>query len=206
MRPLPPGRAPIGCASAVPERGSHDEVLLSGRLREALARLNPHLPAETLEEALRKVRQTDTPSLVEENRRLHRYLVEGVPVEVAREDGSIGGDTARLIDFDDVEANDWLAVNQFTVIEHERNRRPDVVLFVNGLPLAVIELKSPGDGNAALEGAFNQLRTTAANTASAPGWRTRPEQSHTASPSICATPCRTPPSSASPARRSRRRM
>ena len=108
---------------------------------------------------LRKVRQAETPSLVEENRRLHRYLVEGVPVEVAREDGSTGGDTARLIDFTDVDSNDWLAVNQFTVIEGQNNRRPDVVLFVNGLPLAVIELKNPGDENATLEGAFNQLQT-----------------------------------------------
>jgi len=105
------------------------------------------------------VRQTETPSFIEENRRLHRYLVEGVPIEVAREDGSMGGDAARLIDFDDIEANDWLAVNQFTVIEREHNRRPDVVLFVNGLPLAVIELKNPGDENATLEGAFNQLQT-----------------------------------------------
>ena len=134
----------IGSEGTAPERGSYDEVLLTGRLCEAFARLNPHLPAETLEEALRKVRQTETPSLVEENRRLHRYLVEGIPVEVAREDGSIGGDTARLVDFDDVKANDWLAVNQFTVIEHEHNRRPDVVLFVNGLPLAVIETEEPG--------------------------------------------------------------
>ena len=133
--------------------------MLNVRLREALGRLNPHLPAETLEEVLRKVQQTETPSLIEENRRLHRYLLEGVPVEVAREDGSIGGDVARLIDFDDVDVNDWLAVNQFTVIEHEHNRRPDVVLFVNGLPLAVIELKNPGDVTATLEGAFNQLQT-----------------------------------------------
>ena len=142
-----------------PERVSYDQVLLTERLSEGLRRLNPHLPAETLEEVLRKVQQTETPSLIEENRRLHRYLIEGVPVEVAREDGSIGGDVARLIDFDDVDANDWLAVNQFTVIEHGHNRRPDVVLFVNGLPLAVIELKSPGDENATLEGAFNQLQT-----------------------------------------------
>ena len=144
---------------AAPERVSHDQVLLTERLREALERLNPHLPAETLEEVLRKVRQTETPSLVEENRRLHRYLIEGVPVEVAREDGSIGGDVARLIDFADVEANDWLAVNQYTVIEGRRNRRPDVVVFINGLPLGVIEMKNPGDGNATLEGAFNQLQT-----------------------------------------------
>ena len=133
--------------------------ILLGRFRAALERLNPHLPAETLEEVLRKVQQAETPSLVEENRRLHRYLVEGVPVEVAREDGSIGGDTARLIDFDDPDANDWLAVNQFTVIENKNNRRPDVVLFVNGLPLGVIELKNPGDENATLDGAFNQLQT-----------------------------------------------
>ena len=142
-----------------PERLSYDQVLLTERLREALERLNPHLPAETLEEVLRKVQQTETPSLIEENRRLHRYLIEGVPVEVGREDGSIGGDVARLIDFDNVEANDWLAVNQYTVVEHSHNRRPDVVLFVNGLPLAVIELKNPGDENATLDGAFNQLQT-----------------------------------------------
>ena len=141
------------------ERVSYDQVLLTVRLHEALRRLNPHLPVETLEEVLRKVQQTETPSLVEENRRLHRYLIEGVPVEVTRKDGSIGGDVARLIDFDDVDANDWLAVNQFTVIEHGYNRRPDVVLFVNGLPLAVVELKNPGDENATLEGAFNQLQT-----------------------------------------------
>ena len=142
-----------------PERVSYDQVLLTERLREALERLNPHLPAETLEEVLRKVQQTETPSLIEENRRLHRYLIEGVPVEVGREDGSIGGDVARLIDFDNVDANDWLAVNQYTVVEHGHNRRPDVVLFVNGLPLAVIELKNPGDENATLDGAFNQLQT-----------------------------------------------
>ena len=149
----------IGPEGPEQERVSYDKALLAGRLRRALARLNPHLPAETLEEVLRKVRQTETPSLIEENRRLHRYLVEGVPVELAREDGSIGGDTARLIDFAEADSNDWLAVNQFTVIEGQNNRRPDVVLFVNGLPLAVIELKNPGDENATLEGAFNQLQT-----------------------------------------------
>ena len=142
-----------------PERVSYDQVLLVTRLRGALERINPHLPAETIDEVLRKVQQTETPSLVEENRRLHRYLVEGVPVEVTREDGSIGGDTAYLIDFTDPDRNDWLAVNQYTVIENRNNRRPDVVLFVNGLPLAVIELKNPGDESATLDGAFNQLQT-----------------------------------------------
>ena len=151
-----PDIAPDG---PTPERISYGEVVLTGRLREALEGLNPHLSGETLEEVMRKVEQTETPSLVEENRRLHQYLIEGVPVEVSRDDGSIGGDVARLIDFGGVERNDWLAVNQLTVIEDDRNRRPDVVLFVNGLPLAVIELKNPGDENATLAGAFNQLQT-----------------------------------------------
>ncbi|MCY3690095.1 MAG: type I restriction endonuclease subunit R [Gammaproteobacteria bacterium] len=149
----------IGPDGPKSERVSHDQVLLTGRLRKALERLNPNLPTETLEEVLRKLRQTETPSLIEENRRLHRYLTEGEPVEITREDGSIGGDVARLIDFDNTDANDWLAVNQFTVVEQSHNRRPDIVLFVNGLPLAVIELKNPGDENATLEGAFNQLQT-----------------------------------------------
>jgi len=142
-----------------PERTSYEDVVLGERLRVALQRLNPHLDPETLEEVFRKIRQSETPSLVEENRRLHRFLIEGVPVEVTRDDGSIGGDTAYLIDFDDPDRNDWLAVNQFMVIENQNNRRPDVVLFVNGLPLAVIELKNPGDENATLDGAFEQLQT-----------------------------------------------
>ena len=149
----------VGPEGPTPERGSYDEVLLAGRLRKALVRLNPSLPVETMEDVLRKVRQAETPSLIKENRRLHRYLIEGVPIEVTREDGSIAGDVARLVDFDEFEANDWLAVNQFTVIEGQNNRRTDVVLFVNGLPLAVIELKNPGDETATLEGAFNQIQT-----------------------------------------------
>ena len=143
-----------------PERISYDQVLLTERASTKRSNASTRTcPSETLEEVLRKVQQTETPLLIEENRRLHRYLIEGVPVEVAREDGSIGGDVARLIDFHDMDANDWLAVNQYTVVEHSHNRRPDVVLFVNGLPLAVIELKNPGDENATLEGAFNQLQT-----------------------------------------------
>ena len=79
--------------------------------------------------------------MVAENRRLHRYMTEGVPVEVRRADGSIGGELVRRIDFNDLAENDWLAVNQFTVVEKRTNRRPDVVVFINGLPVAVIELK-----------------------------------------------------------------
>lgn len=142
-----------------PERVSYDEVLLVPRLKAALADLNPDLPTDTLDEVIKKIQQTETPSLTEENRRLHSYLADGVPVEITRDDGSIGGDTARLIDFTDPDRNVWLAVNQYTVIEHKNNRRPDVVLFINGLPVAVIELKNPGDENATMEGAYNQLQT-----------------------------------------------
>ncbi|GAA4781561.1 type I restriction endonuclease subunit R [Stakelama sediminis] len=142
-------------------RAAYQDVVLIDRLRDAVARLNPAIPLDTREEAIRRLMASETPSLVEENRRLHRYLVEGVPVEFY-DDGSVRGDRVRLIDFDGsggFDQNDWLAVNQFTVIEHGHNRRPDVVLFVNGLPLGVIELKNPGDENATLSGAFNQLQT-----------------------------------------------
>jgi type I restriction enzyme R subunit len=142
-----------------PERAAYSDVLLYERLRESIARLNPTLTHEAREEALRKLLQTETPVLVEENRRLHRHLIEGVPLEVSRADGSIAGEYVRIIDLDDPGNNDWVAVNQFTVIENRANRRPDVVLFVNGLPLGVIELKNPGDENATLDGAFNQLQT-----------------------------------------------
>jgi type I restriction enzyme R subunit len=142
-----------------PERDAYHDVLLGGRLDQAVARLNPTLPPEALATAMAKISQAEAPSLLEENRRLHRYLVEGVPVEVRRRDGSIGGEHVRLVDFADPQANDWLAVNQFTVVEGHANRRPDIVLFLNGLPVGVIELKNPGDENATLQGAFNQLQT-----------------------------------------------
>ena len=151
-----PDISPDGPAS---ERTSYADVILSDRLLATLTRINPHLPADTLADVAKKLRQTELPSLVEENRRLHRLLIDGADVEVERADGSIGGDKAWLIDFENPENNDWLAVNQLTVIEHQHKRRPDVVIFVNGLPLGKIELKNPGDENATLEGAFNQLQT-----------------------------------------------
>ena len=156
----------IGPDGGAPERTSYGDVLLVKRVRDAIAKLNPTLAIETRAEVLNKLVQSETPSLITENRRLHRYMIEGVPVEVRRPDGSIGGEQVRLIDFDDPDANDWLAVNQYTVIENKTNRRPDVVIFVNGLPLAVIELKNPGDENATLDGAFNQLQTYRSQIAS----------------------------------------
>ncbi|MPZ33437.1 MAG: HsdR family type I site-specific deoxyribonuclease [Rhodospirillales bacterium] len=149
----------IGPDGTAPERANHGEVLLVERVRRAIEKLNPGLTAEARAEALTRLLQADTPLLVAENRRLHGYLVEGVPVEVKRPDGSISGEQVRLVDFDDPDANDWLAINQVTIIENKAQRRPDVVVFVNGLPLGVIELKNPGDENATLDGAFNQLQT-----------------------------------------------
>ena len=145
--------------SHTPERLSYGDVLLMGRLGEAVSRLNPAMPEEARADAIRSLQQVAYPGIIEENRRLHGFLIGGVPVEYYDEDGVIKGDAVRLIDFDDLDANDWLAVNQFTIIENKANRRPDVVIFVNGLPLAVIELKNPGSLSATLDGAFNQLQT-----------------------------------------------
>jgi type I restriction enzyme R subunit len=149
----------IGPDGVAPERANYGDVLLLDRVRAAIARLNPTLAIETQAEVLNKLLQAETPLLITENRRLHRYVIEGVPIEARRSDGSIGGEQVRLIDFDDSDANDWLAVNQYTVIENKAQRRPDIVIFINGLPLGVIELKNPGDENATLDGAFNQLQT-----------------------------------------------
>ena len=124
------------------ERESFGDVVLIGRLRDAIDRINPDIPQEAREEALRKVLHVATPSLVGSNRAFHRVLRDGVEVEYRRKDGSIAGDRVQLIDFDDPANNDWLVVNQFTVIEGQHNRRPDIVVFVNGLPLAVIELRT----------------------------------------------------------------
>ncbi|MCF1710436.1 type I restriction endonuclease subunit R [Tabrizicola sp. J26] len=149
----------IGPDGTAPEREAYADVVLVRRLTAAIKRLNPAIPAEAHSDALRKVLATEKPSLVEENRRLHKLMVEGVDVEFYSEDGTIRGDKVRLIDFDDLAANDWLATGQFTVIEGSVNRRPDIVVFINGLPLSVIELKAPGGENATLAGAHNQLQT-----------------------------------------------
>jgi len=147
----------ISPGGASPEREFHGDVIFPERLRNALSRLNPDIPREALEEAFLKVTRLSSPSLYDTNHAFHYWLVNGVPVEYFREDRTICGDQVRLFDFDNSSNNDFLAVNQFTVIEAGRNRRADVVVFVNGLPLAVIELKNPGDENATTHGAFNQL-------------------------------------------------
>jgi len=144
------------------ERESFDEVILAGRLRDALARVNPGVAPESLDETFRRVSRVDAADAVARNRAFHRMLVDGVTVEEKRKDGSIGGVIVRLIDFDELDNNDWLAVNQFTVTSggaNGHNRRPDIVIFVNGLPLAVIELKNAANEQATVWDAFNQLQT-----------------------------------------------
>ena len=116
------------------ERDGFGDVVLVGRLREAIERLNPDIPDEAREDALRRVLRVATPSLAQTNRAFHKMLRDGVEVEYPRRDGTIAGGHARLVDFEDVSTNDWLAVNQYTVIEGQNNRRPDIVVFVNGLP------------------------------------------------------------------------
>ncbi len=141
------------------ERASYGEVVLSRRLRDALERLNPGLPAEAREEALRRLTRPEGADLLGRNRAMHRLMVDGVTVEYRTPAGAIRGAQARVIDFDVPGANDFLAVDQFGVTEDGHSRRPDVVLFVNGLPLAVIELKNAADENTTTGSAFHQLQT-----------------------------------------------
>ncbi len=141
------------------ERRSYADVALDGRLREALARLNPSVSREGVDEAFRKLTRISSPQPIDANRELHHYLVNGVSVEYLRADGTIGYDPVRVIDFDVLQNNDWLVVNQLTISEGGHNRRPDVVVFLNGLPIAVIELKNAASENATIWNAFQQLQT-----------------------------------------------
>ena len=141
------------------ERAGYGEVVLERRLHDALARLNPDLPAAALDDAFRKLTRPEGSTLEARNRAFQRMAVDGVTVEHRTDNGAIRGAQARVIDFDDPANNDWLAVNQFTVVENKHERRPDVVLFVNGLPLGVIELKNPADEDATIWTAWQQLQT-----------------------------------------------
>ena len=149
----------IGPDGHRPERDSHDVVVLKKRLENAVALLNPGMPLDARQDAIRKVMQSELPSMLEENRRIHRLMTEGVDVEYYADNGTLTAGKVSIINFERPEQNDWLVVSQFVVIAGQYNRRPDVVVFVNGLPLGVIELKAPGSGNATLVGAFNQLQT-----------------------------------------------
>ena len=141
------------------ERDDYGQAVLERRLRDALAELNPGLPASALDDAYRKLIRPEGSTLEARNRAFHRMLVDGVTVEHRDSEGRIRGEQVQVIDFDNPANNDWLAVNQFTVSENRNTRRPDVVLFVNGLPLGVIELKNPADEDATIWTAWQQLQT-----------------------------------------------
>ena len=140
-------------------RESYEDVLFPTTLHQALSRLNPELPPEAIDEAKRKLLNPDGQTLEARNRAFHRMAIDGVTVEIRGDDDRPQWDQAKVFDFDDPDSNDWIAANQFTVIEGKHRRRPDIVVFVNGLPLAVIELKSPTDENATISSAWRQLQT-----------------------------------------------
>ncbi|MBJ9733360.1 MULTISPECIES: type I restriction endonuclease subunit R [Burkholderia cepacia complex] len=140
------------------ERDTYRDVALRHRLAAAIAKLNPHIPPVARDDALRHVLNPNVPGLVNTNHQLYRWLVDGVPVEFQK-DGETRGDRVRLVDFTDITANDWLAVNQLAIQGPKQLRRPDVVLYLNGLPIVVVELKNPGDENADIWAAWNQLQT-----------------------------------------------
>lgn len=151
--------ADIALDSPNQERTSYSDIVLEERLRSSLATINPKLSAEILKDVYRKVITSRAPDLVEDNSLFHRMLVDGVDIEYTRDDGSIAGDKAHLIDFENIANNSFIAVNQFTIVENKRNRRPDIIIFINGIPLAVIELKNAVNENTTLTHAYNQLQT-----------------------------------------------
>ncbi|MCC6193723.1 MAG: type I restriction endonuclease subunit R [Burkholderiales bacterium] len=151
--------ADIAPGEPAAERDDFGQVVLATRLRAALARLNPRLPPEALDDAFRKVTRSEGADLIARNRALHRLLVDGVTVQYRNDGGDIRGAQARVVDFDTAANNDLLAVNQFGVIENKHSRRPDIVLFVNGLPLVVLELKNAAAENATIWSAYRQLQT-----------------------------------------------
>ena len=154
-----PGIAPD---ESLAERVSYRDALLEGRLRLAIGRLNPSLALPAIDEVVATVRRPESADVLAENWRIYKLLTTGVPIERRDESGGSRNDIAWLVDFEHAERNEFLAVNQFTVEGDQSTRRPDIVLFVNGLPLGVVELKAPGEERATLRGAYDQLRTYAA--------------------------------------------
>jgi len=144
--------------SDTPERQSFEDVWLLERLQTAVCRINPSIPADIREDAIKQILRLNSPELLANNEAFHRMLIEGIKVAYQR-DGQRRGDLVWLIDFNNPDNNDFLVANQFTVIENNVNKRSDVILFVNGLPLVVIELKNPADENATVRLAFKQLQT-----------------------------------------------
>ncbi|MGA2297890.1 MAG: HsdR family type I site-specific deoxyribonuclease, partial [FCB group bacterium] len=139
------------------KRNSYADVILFDVLQSSLAKINPNVPAEAREDAVKKVLRLTSNDLIGNNEQFHKYLANGIDVEY-RFDGRIKGDKVWLVDYENCENNHFLCVNQFTVIENNQNKRPDLILFVNGLPLVVIELKNPADEKATVHKAFTQMQ------------------------------------------------
>jgi type I site-specific restriction-modification system R (restriction) subunit/very-short-patch-repair endonuclease len=144
--------------SKTPERESFEQVLLLGRLQKAVNRINSSIPADVQAEAIKEIQRISSPELLANNETFHRLLTEGIPVS-KRVDGAERGDRVWLIDFKNPYNNEFVVSNQFTVVENNHDKRPDIVLFVNGIPLVVMELKNPADENATIRSAFNQVET-----------------------------------------------
>ena len=141
------------------EERKYSEVVLVGRVKNALRRINKSIPVGAIDEAVKKVLRTESQDLVVNNQLFHRLVTGGVNVEYKKADGSIKDEVVWLFDFQNIGNNEFLAVNQFTIIEERHNRRPDIVLFVNGLPLVLFELKNPADENATISTALKQFGT-----------------------------------------------
>jgi type I restriction enzyme R subunit len=141
-----------------PERSDYRKVILTGRLRSALQRLNPGVPASSIESAVLQLANPNVPGLLASNRNFHRWMTQGLPITYMDGNQQVGI-RLKVIGFDNPAANDWLVVNQLAIQGTKHNRRPDVVVYLNGLPLAVIELKNPADKKAGIWAAFNQLQT-----------------------------------------------
>lgn len=149
----------IALSEPAAERDSYEEVFLWGRLREVIRRINPGTAPDLIDEAIKQVQRAESQSLIDENYRLHQLITEGVPVEYRDADGALRTMRLWLIDFEHPENNDWVAINQFIVVENGKSRRPDVLVLVNGMPLALLELKNPAAEHATLKSAWNQVQT-----------------------------------------------
>nr|WP_207640822.1 type I restriction endonuclease subunit R [Desulfitibacter alkalitolerans] len=144
--------------SDAPERQSFEDVLLLEHLKTAIGRINPKIPTDAREDAIKQIQRLNSPELITNNEAFHRMLTEGIKVSY-QQDGNDRGDLVWLIDFSKPENNNFIVANQFTIIENGVNKRPDIILFVNGIPLVIIELKNPADENATVKAAYQQLQT-----------------------------------------------
>ena len=141
-----------------PERETFEQVLLINRLKTAVRKINPGIPIDAQNEAIKEIQRIASPELLANNETFHRLLTEGIPV-TKRVQGDDRGDRVWLIDFKNPQNNEFLVVNQFTIVENHQNKRPDILPFVNGIPLVVIELKNAADEKANVHSAFRQIET-----------------------------------------------